>query len=108
MALTYATSAAGYAGMDPAFNTQMYVGTVTFDSSYLTGGEAFIPASLGFSNFYHVFPTARVSGYVAQWDPTNETILLYEAGADADALDEVASTTDVSTVVVDVLVFGLR
>ena len=46
------------------------------------------------------------SGYVPQYDYTNSKIALYEAGADAAILDEVANTTDVSAVVVRVLAFG--
>ena len=47
------------------------------------------------------------SGYVAQYDYSNEKIEIYEAGADAAALDEVANTTDLSAVYVRVLAYGL-
>ena len=49
---------------------------------------------------------AEDSGYVAQYDWSGEKVALYEAGADAAALDEVADTTNVSAVYARVLAFG--
>jgi hypothetical protein len=46
------------------------------------------------------------SGYVAQYDYSNEKVILYEAGSDGAILDEVANTTDVSAVYIRVLAFG--
>ena len=47
------------------------------------------------------------SGYIAQYDYTNEKLAMYEAGADAAALDEVANTTDLSAVYVRILAYGI-
>jgi len=46
-------------------------------------------------------------GYVAQYDYTNEKIEVYEAGADGAALDEVANTTNLSSLYVRVLAYGI-
>jgi len=43
---------------------------------------------------------------VAQYDYSGEKLAIYEAGADAAALDEVASTTDLSALYVRILAFG--
>ena len=47
------------------------------------------------------------NGYIAQYDYSGEKLALYEAGADAAALDEVANTTNVSAVYVRILAFGM-
>jgi len=47
------------------------------------------------------------NGYVAEYDYSGEKLVLYEAGADGAALDEVADTTDVSSVYVRILTFGV-
>ena len=80
---------------------------IQFDSSYASGGESLTAANLGMTAIHIVIAQAEDSGYVAQYDYTNSTLALYEAGADAAALDEVANTTDVSAVYVRVLAYGL-
>lgn len=87
---------------------------VAFDASYPTGGEAFDPTddlTDDFNTVLGVFlnnrePVADAGGYVPAWDATNSKILVFEAGADAAALDEVANTTDLSALTCDVLIVG--
>ena len=78
-------------------------GTITFDASYPTGGEV-----CDFSSYLAELLDGNLqlgckgSGYVPQHDGGSVSagkVLLYEAGADAAALDEVANTTDVSNIV---------
>lgn len=80
--------------------------TVTLDSSYPTGGEAVdFTAGGEFSAIDTVqVESTSANGYVPQWDGSN--ILMYEAGADAAALDEVAATTDLSAETVLCTVVG--
>lgn len=82
---------------------------VIFDASYPTGGEAADFTSLApFSavDAVGVLGSTSANGYVPQWDDANSKLMMYEAGADAAALDEVANTTDLSAETVLVLVFG--
>ena len=87
-------------------NNKYVIKTCTFDSSYATGGEALTATTLGLESIHFVALSMENSGYVTQYDYTNSKIALYEAGADGAILDEVANTTNVSAVVVRVLVFG--
>lgn len=81
--------------------------TVTFDSSYATGGEAIAVGDLGFTRL-DFLSVAAGQGYLAVWDGslTAPKILLYRQTAATGALVEVPSTTNVATVSVKVLAFG--
>ena len=107
MALTIATpsNAMDVAGVPG--NNKYVIKRIQFDSSYASGGESLTATQLGFESLHIMICEAEDSGYVAQYDYSNETLALYEAGADAAALDEVASTTDVSAVYVRILAFGV-
>jgi hypothetical protein len=87
-------------------NNKYVIKTCTFDSSYATGGEALTATTLGLESLHFMALSMEKSGYVAQYDYSDEKIVLYEAGADGAILDEVASTTDVSAVAVRILAFG--
>lgn len=88
--------------------------TVTFDSSYPTGGESFTPANVGLAqiDYVGISPDAAVlPGYVVQYDYTDEVLIVFGVEQDADAattdqLDEEDDTTDLSTLVVRLLVIG--
>jgi len=91
-----------------AAEKQRAIYQVTLDSSYPTGGEAADFTSLApFSavDCVLVHGSDSANGYVPQWDSSNDKLMMYEAGADAAALDEVANTTDLSaeTIVVEVI-----
>lgn len=89
--------------------------TVTFDASYPTGGESFTPAMVGMSEFALVVPSVdanSLKGEVVQYDYTAQKLVVLGVeqdadGTDTEALDEEDSTTDLSTLVVRVLIVGI-
>ncbi len=85
---------------------RQHSGTITFDSSYPTGGEAVTAANFGLSVMDHLQFNQGEDGYVFHWDKANAKIIAYEAGADGAPLDEVADTTDLSSVVVEAIATG--
>lgn len=89
-------------------NRKITTATVTFDSSYATGGEAITLIDLGLLRLDHLVVDAG-AGYLAKWDgsTTAPKILLYRQTAATSALVEVPSTTDVSTISVKVLALGV-
>jgi hypothetical protein len=89
--------------------------TITFDSSYPTGGEPIAVADVDAgaiaagAALRTVIPSGSADqlgagGYMPAWDETNGTIMMYEAGADAAPLDEVADTTDLSAEVIQAVI----
>lgn len=88
-------------------NRKIVTASVTFDSSYVTGGEAISASSLGLVRLDFLLVDAG-AGYLARWDGSlsNPKILLFRQTAATGALAEVPNTTDVSAVVVNVLAFG--
>jgi hypothetical protein len=84
----------------PGSRKEVY-GTITFDSSYATGGEAVTLAQLGVNRLDWLMVNAG-AGYLPVWDGSTTTpkVLLYRQTAATGALVEVPSTTDVSTVTV--------
>jgi hypothetical protein len=76
-------------------------GVITFDSSYPTGGEAFVPSEFGLTRLDWL-QVAGATGYVAVWDgsTSDPKVLLYRQTAATGALAEVPNTTNVSTVTV--------
>lgn len=89
------------------------IGAVTFDASYPTGGEALAAGDFGLAEFVSVVPLPRPTGAaskrVVQWDPAAEKLVALQGDNDgvADgALVEVPNATDLSTLVVDVIVLG--
>jgi hypothetical protein len=80
--------------------------TITFDSSYPTGGESIASTEVGLESIALVLLSPDHNGYVAQFDYTNSKISLWEAGADGAALDEFASTGDASAVIVRAIFYG--
>lgn len=81
------------------------VGTVTFDASYETGGEAITPGQFSLAEILAVIAVARPTAVgigkdVAYLPSTGK--LIVSAGA-----AEVAAATDLSTVVCDVIVLGI-
>lgn len=75
-------------------------GTIAFDNSYPTNGEALLLTQIGLSvvDQMKLFP---YKGYTPEWDGTNKKIKMFYADYDANAdgaLIEVADTGDLSTV----------
>ena len=81
--------------------------TITFDSSYPTGGESITAADVGMESIALVLFSPDKNGFVPQFDYTNSKIALYSAGADEETgLDELANTTNASAVVVRAIFYG--
>lgn len=88
-------------------NRMEVIATVTFDSSYATGGESLTPASLGFQTFDFVSVTTS-GGYVFSYDHTNSKVKAYwvDTSTDGAPLAEVASTTDLSAITCRIRAIG--
>jgi len=74
-------------------------GTISFDSSYPTGGESFTPSDLKLQGINHIDISPK-DGYVFEYDYTNQKVKVYYAdyaSANAGALIEVPNATDLST-----------
>jgi hypothetical protein len=85
-------------------NKQRLVRTITFDSSYPTGGEALTKATLGVHRIFEVLPhgpfrnTDGTLGITVAYDYTNSKLAAYWGNAGSvSGMPEVADTTDLST-----------
>jgi hypothetical protein len=87
----------------------MTSGTLTFDSSYPTGGEAITAANVGMNRAIDRIHFNAASGYVFEYDKTNQKVLAYYAdndgGADG-ALIQVANTTNLSAITASYIAVG--
>jgi hypothetical protein len=97
---------------DETANGKFVVVDLTFDSSYPTGGEAFDVAQLGLSEVWFAVIDATApsaTSYQFRYDKVNGKIQAYwvDTSVDGAALAEVADTTDLSTVTVRALFYGL-
>jgi hypothetical protein len=70
-------------------------GTIAFDSSYPTGGEAVDAPG---DNGYHHLLVGAAGGYVGYWDRSNQKLIAYQQSAATSALTQVPNTTDLSAV----------
>lgn len=89
--------------------TKYTTGTITFDSSYATGGEALTASNLGLSSKVEFISVTPGSGYIFQYDYTNKKLKAYWPTTDATAPNvakEVANTTNLSTVTCNFVAFG--
>jgi hypothetical protein len=102
MALTVSTGVTNHEGIK-----RVWRGTVTFDASYATGGEAFVPENYGFVTVDKVEVDPSV-GYVPEYIASTDKILVrwVDTTTDGAPLAEVASTTDLSAVVFPVTIRG--
>ena len=84
-------------------NRKQVIGTVTFDSSYATGGEAVTLTQLGLTRLDWL-TVNTTDGHVPAWDGSTSTpkvkLFWVDTTTDGAPLAEVPSTTDVSAVVV--------
>lgn len=74
-----------------------WVGKITFDSSYPTGGEALTASDFGLQVLEDLIINPTL-GYVFHWDKTNAKVIAYRSAGSAAALAEVPDTTNLSTV----------
>lgn len=109
MALTLADVARGAFG-----HKRFVVTTVTFDSSYPTGGESLTAADLGLVSIDAVLPCAAVNAtpvaVVTTYDKTNSKLLAFQADGAASglaSLAQVANTTDLSAFSTVICVIGI-
>lgn len=107
MALSYTTTRTNYVG-----DQKIIYGTVTFDASYPTGGEAFDETQIGLHRLDHLNLNQGEDGFVFHWDKAAETIVAFgqeptNAGAGVLGLSQVAATTDLSAVAVEYQAFGV-
>jgi len=83
-------------------NNKYVIKTCTFTGSYAAG--ALTATTLGLEQIHILIAQCESIGLVAQYDYTNETLDLYEAGGDGAVLDE--GNTAAGTVVVRIMAFG--
>lgn len=92
--------------------TKLVTGTITFDSSYATGGEALVSTDIGLSSKIEVICCAPASGYVFEYDYDNNKLKAYNTTKGGTIPSggapgvEVASTTDLSSVTTRFIAFG--
>lgn len=85
---------------------------VTFDSSYPTGGESFVPNDVGLAEFSVVtFSPDASPAYQFAYDYSAEKILVFGVQQDADAavtdpFDQEDNAADLSTVTIRVVCVG--
>lgn len=87
---------------------KVVLANVTMDSSYLTGGELVTPADFGLSGIYGaIVGNPPLGGVIATFDPITNAIPLWQSTtATPGVLTQVASTQNVATAVVPIVVFG--
>ena len=85
----------------------LVVGTVTFDNSYPTGGEAIAAADFGLQRIDSVIVGSNdEAGVSARWDQANSKLKLFDEENTSGIEAEFANAGDASANVVTLLVFG--
>ena len=90
-------------------NKRASSGTITFDSSYATGGESLTPANIGLGRIERITFNHGEDGYVFKYDYTNQKVLVYRTATLTPAGTVAAPTftgSALATHVHDVLVKG--
>lgn len=80
-------------------------GTITMPTDYESAGGSGLDLSDYLSEIYMLNLGPR-SGYRPAWDAANKKVKMFEAGADAAPLDEVADQTDLNAEVLDFVAWG--
>jgi hypothetical protein len=82
-------------------------GTVTFDSSYTTGGMSFTFRQIGL-DFADTVMIEAASGYLLAWNKstTAPTFIAYQQSAATGALTQVPAATDLSAVAAEFRAVG--
>lgn len=103
MALTFTPQYEGVVG-----NRRCWRGTVTFDSSYPTGGEAIAPGDLGFSVAIEtvLIGSNDEAGVSARWDQANSKVLLFDENDTSGVEAQFANTGNASANVVTLEAYG--
>lgn len=112
MALTVtAVAAQDHPRQFPRGGSKVAVVSVTFDSSYATGGESLVASDVNLNTIDFVIVEPK-GGYVFSYDYTNAKIQAYRtkdpaaAGGADIPLPEVANAVDLSLIVTRALVVG--
>ena len=82
-------------------NNKYVIKTATFSGTY--AGASLTATDLGLESIHILIAQSESGGYVAQYDYTNATLDLFEAGADGAALDEASGTV---AAVVRIIAYG--
>ena len=105
MAVSVSTSRTDTVGRYSKYTT----GTITFDSSYPTGGEALLPTAVGLSSKVEFISVSPADGYVFEYDYANSKVKAVYPTSDATAPcpgEEVEDTANLSAVVARYIAFG--
>ena len=104
-----ATSVSITTGPEVPGSRMEVTGVITFDSSYVTGGEAVTLAQLGLSRLDYLIVTA-VNGNIPAWDGSTSSpkikLFWVDTTTDGAPMAEVVSTTDVSSTTARFLAIG--
>ena len=76
------------------------ISTITFDSSYPTGGEDLTAADLGLTQVFGIIPMLGIGGYTFSFVQSTGKLLAY------NGTTQIANAANLSTVVVDILAIG--
>lgn len=92
--------------------TKYKTGTITFDSSYATGGETLSASNCGLSSKVEFFSATNASGYIFEYDYANGKLKAYYPSKSGTITSpglpgaEVAASTDLSAVTCRFIAFG--
>ena len=89
--------------------TKYKTGTITFDSSYPTNGEALSASAVGLSSKIEFIQVSSAAGLVFEYDYSAGKLKAIWPTTDATPPgpgEEVADTTDLSSVVANFIAFG--
>lgn len=92
--------------------TKYKTGTITFDSSYATGGEALSASNCGLSAKVEFLSATNAAGYIFEYDYTNGKLKAYYPSKSGTITSpglpgaEVAASTDLSGVTCRFIAFG--
>ena len=101
MALTITNSRPNQPRTSVMGDRRAFVGQITFDSSYPTGGEVLTAAEVGLTRITHVDVAAKGGTETVVWDHVNSKLQIFTA----DGV-EALNATNASTIVAHVQVFG--
>lgn len=104
MALTVTKTRSGVIG-----DLRYFAGSVTFDSSYPTGGEAIAKSDFGFSGaiLHVVVNPADDAGFEVKWNPATSKLLVFDEDDTSGISAEAANSSDQSGVTTQLFVLGI-
>ena len=81
--------------MSSVGNRRAVDGTITFDSSYATGGESLTAANIGLGTIDHIQFNQGEDGYVFEWDKTNNTVIVYSPQLEVASSGAIGSNMEI-------------